>query len=147
MNARQSFKVHADALVRIIRANVSDRYCEPALVALRKALGDVALHLINHPKKMIEDQAPASAVVTPAHYSRFPIEPIRFIEENRLSPLQGKVVKYVCRYDMKNGLEDLYKALRCLELLIRKTEKHPSWWEAGPVAGYPKEAKDVPIGA
>lgn len=71
---------------------------------------------------------PSSAVVMPSHYARFPIEPIRFIEENRLSPLQGKVVKYVVRYDAKNGLEDLLKAKRCLELLIRKVEGHLRWW-------------------
>lgn len=71
-----------------------------------------------------------SKVILPHHYARFPIEPIRFIEENRLSPLQGKVVKYTCRYDAKNGLEDLLKARRCLDLLILKTKGVPNWWEA-----------------
>lgn len=89
---------------------------------------------------MTQNPATGTPVVMPDHYARFPIEPIRFIEENRLSPLQGKVVKYTCRYDAKNGLEDLYKALRCLELLIRKVEKNPKWWEAGPVAGLKPKA-------
>ncbi|MEW6121286.1 MAG: DUF3310 domain-containing protein [Pseudomonadota bacterium] len=74
-----------------------------------------------------QDAEFASAVI-PDHYTRFPIDPIRFIEENRLSPLQGKVVKYVCRYDHKAGLVDLLKAQRCLELLIRKYKGDPMWW-------------------
>lgn len=81
--------------------------------------------------RVMGSRIPVSDVaVMPGHYARFPLEPIRFIEENRLSPLQGKIVKYVCRYDAKNGVEDLYKAKRCLEMLIKKVLGDPDWWKA-----------------
>ena len=51
----------------------------------------------------------------PPHYTRCKIEPIRFIAENGLDWFQGNVVKYVCRHDAKNGIEDLKKAQRYLE--------------------------------
>lgn len=70
------------------------------------------------------------AVNLPSHYARFKIEPIRFLVEN-FGPviLVGKVVKYTMRYDAKNGLEDLRKAKRCLEMLIKHTEGDPDWWK------------------
>lgn len=70
------------------------------------------------------------AVNLPQHYARFAIEPIRFLVEN-YGPciLVGKVVKYSMRYDAKNGLEDLKKARRCLDMLIKHTMGDPDWWK------------------
>lgn len=70
------------------------------------------------------------AVVLPAHYARYKIEPIRFLVEN-FGPviLVGKVVKYTMRYDAKNGMEDLRKAQRCLEMLIKYNSGDPDWWK------------------
>lgn len=61
-------------------------------------------------------------VVRPNHYARFKIEPIYFVMENGLSFAQGNVIKYVCRYEFKNGVEDLKKARRYLDMLIAKEE-------------------------
>lgn len=58
------------------------------------------------------------AAVSPSHYSRFPIQPIEFIRKNRLDFLQANIIKYVCRHDAKNGLEDLMKARQYLDWLI-----------------------------
>lgn len=68
------------------------------------------------------------AVVLPKHYARFEIEPIRFICENNLNFFQGNIVKYILRWDAKNGLEDLKKAKRYLEMFIKWVEKDPDWW-------------------
>lgn len=62
------------------------------------------------------------AVVRPNHYSRFKIEPIYFIMENGLSFAQGNVIKYVCRHEFKNGVEDLKKARRYLDMMIAQLE-------------------------
>ena len=59
----------------------------------------------------------------PNHYARFAIEPIDFISKNKLDWLVGNVVKYVCRYDAKNGLEDLKKARVNLDTLIKRVEE------------------------
>jgi hypothetical protein len=52
------------------------------------------------------------------HYKRFAIQPIEFIERNRLGFAEGNVVKYVCRHEMKGGADDLRKAIHYLELLL-----------------------------
>ena len=53
-----------------------------------------------------------------SHYKDMEIQPIDFITKNNLSYIQGNVIKYVCRYKNKNGLEDLEKAKHYLEMLI-----------------------------
>ena len=67
----------------------------------------------------------------PPHYTRCKIEPIRFIAENGLDWFQGNVVKYVCRHDAKNGIEDLKKAQRYLEMYIKYLSGDADWWKAG----------------
>ena len=52
------------------------------------------------------------------HYQGFAIQPIEFIMKNNLSFPVGNIIKYCCRFDKKNGLEDLKKAKHYLEILI-----------------------------
>ena len=54
------------------------------------------------------------------HYTKFPIQPYEFISKNDLSFFQGNVVKYVCRYLHKNGIEDLEKIKHYCDLEIKK---------------------------
>jgi len=51
------------------------------------------------------------------HYKDFKIQPIEFITANKLSFIQGNVIKYICRYDKKNGKEDIDKVIHYCELL------------------------------
>ena len=57
-----------------------------------------------------------------SHYKDLPIQPAEFIERNNLGFCAGNVIKYVCRYKNKNGIEDLKKAKHYLELLIEIEE-------------------------
>jgi hypothetical protein len=59
----------------------------------------------------------------PSHYARFTIEPATFIAANKLPFDVGNVVKYVCRYDAKNGREDLKKAARYIEMIIERLDR------------------------
>jgi hypothetical protein len=68
-------------------------------------------------------------IVQPAHYSRWPMQAIEFIAVNNLDYMRGNVIKYIIRYDAKNGLEDLRKARSYLNMLIRKEEGIDRWWE------------------
>jgi len=52
------------------------------------------------------------------HYKSFKIQPIEFITINDLGYIVGNVIKYVCRYKLKNGVEDLRKARHYIDLLI-----------------------------
>ena len=56
--------------------------------------------------------------VEPNHYKKFKIEPLDFIHENGLGFAEGNVIKYICRWREKNGIEDLEKAVRYIQLLI-----------------------------
>ena len=52
------------------------------------------------------------------HYKNdFKIQPIEFITANKLSFIQGSIIKYICRYDKKNGKKDIDKAIHYCELL------------------------------
>ena len=51
------------------------------------------------------------------HYQQFPFQPTEFIHKMDLNFCQGNVIKYVCRYKFKNGLQDLEKALHYAEML------------------------------
>jgi hypothetical protein len=57
------------------------------------------------------------------HYSSMAIQPAEFIIENQLGFCEGNVIKYVTRYQAKNGVEDLRKARHYLDMLIEKLEK------------------------
>ena len=46
------------------------------------------------------------------------VQPIDLIIAQDLSFLEGNIVKYICRYRVKGGLEDLEKAKWYLERLI-----------------------------
>jgi hypothetical protein len=59
------------------------------------------------------------------HYTKFEIQPYEFISKNRLTFFQGNVIKYVCRFEKKGGIQDLEKIKHyCdLEILKLRTEK------------------------
>ena len=54
------------------------------------------------------------------HYKQFNVEPIVFITKNKLSYLQGCIIKRICRYNLKGGkgLEDLEKIKHEIDLII-----------------------------
>lgn len=52
------------------------------------------------------------------HYKKCAIQPVEFITKNELGFLEGCVIKRICRYEDKNGLEDLKKAKHEIDLLI-----------------------------
>lgn len=54
----------------------------------------------------------------PQHYQAGSIQPWDFIIDQGMGFLDGNVVKYLCRYRKKNGLEDLLKAREYLAKLI-----------------------------
>jgi hypothetical protein len=66
--------------------------------------------------------APSDPVYRPAHYTQWPIEPFTFLMLNQVPFAEGAVIKYVMRWRKKNGLEDLRKARRILEMMIELEE-------------------------
>ena len=52
------------------------------------------------------------------HYKDMAIQPTDYIMANNLGFVEGNVIKYVSRWRVKNGVEDLKKARHYLDLLI-----------------------------
>lgn len=52
------------------------------------------------------------------HYDKMKIQPITFIVDNDIPFIEGNIIKYVCRWRDKGGIEDLKKAKHYLDILI-----------------------------
>lgn len=74
---------------------------------------------------MVEE---SNSVVHPNHYNRTSVEVIDTIKGMSTTSeyrgfLIGNVVKYISRYSMKNGIEDIKKARYYLDLLEKDLEE------------------------
>ena len=66
---------------------------------------------------------PLEKTTNPYWYSRYEIEPWDFIIRNKIRGGISDIIEYVCRYDAKNGVQDLKKARAWLDKLIEEEEK------------------------
>lgn len=57
-----------------------------------------------------------------SHYKELRIQPWDFCIANSLGFLRGNIVRYVCRYKNKNGVEDLEKAKHYILKLVETLE-------------------------
>lgn len=73
-------------------------------------------------RTLIDINVPETNVAQQPHYTQWKIQPITFITANKLNFCQGNVIKYVMRYNQKNGLEDLKKAKVYIDYLIQELE-------------------------
>jgi len=55
-----------------------------------------------------------------SHYKGFKIQPVQFCMDNKLDACQSAVIKYVCRFRDKGGVEDLRKAKHYIDMLIER---------------------------
>lgn len=51
------------------------------------------------------------------HYKSMAIQPMEYSMLNNLDACQHTAIKYITRFRAKNGLEDLDKAIHCIEML------------------------------
>ena len=73
-------------------------------------------------ESIFKDSFPQNIQIGGSHYMYFDIQPYEFISKNNLSFFQGCVIKYVCRYMHKNGVEDLDKIIHYCELEKKKLQ-------------------------
>lgn len=52
------------------------------------------------------------------HYKDMKIQPVEFIMQNQIPYCEANAIKYLCRWRVKNGIEDLKKAKHYIEILI-----------------------------
>ncbi len=52
------------------------------------------------------------------HYKELKIQPIEYINTNKIGFIEGSVIKYVTRHRAKGGKQDIEKAIHLLQILI-----------------------------
>ena len=57
--------------------------------------------------------------VNPTHYDLKKIQPIDYINANSLNFNEGNVIKYITRHKEKNGAEDIKKAIKYCEFILK----------------------------
>lgn len=102
--------------------------------AVERTQGTMMLIMMGKPRRDAHDakrkqESAMDTQVGGSHYKDFAIQPADFIHSNGIGYIPGNVIKYVCRYDKKNGVEDLKKARHYLDMLIemeqnKANEKH-----------------------
>ena len=55
-----------------------------------------------------------------SHYSKFKIQPSKFVVENELLFPEGCAIKYICRHRLKGKRQDLEKAIHFIEMIIER---------------------------
>ncbi len=60
------------------------------------------------------------------HYMNMKFQPMEFILANSLGWAEGEILKYVCRWQHKGGVQDLLKAKHIIDALIEEhhTDNH-----------------------
>lgn len=53
------------------------------------------------------------------HYVEMAIQPIEFIQQNRLGFCEGNIIKYACRHQRKGKAEDVRKIIHYARLLLK----------------------------
>ena len=61
---------------------------------------------------------PSGVQVGGEHYKAMAIQPAEFCQRNRVPWCEANVIKYVCRHRVKNGRQDIEKAIHYLNLLL-----------------------------
>jgi hypothetical protein len=56
--------------------------------------------------------------INPRYYNKGKIQVTDFIEDQKLSFIEGNIIKYTCRYKDKSGIQDLRKARWYIDKLI-----------------------------
>lgn len=103
---------------RVTSYNIKSSHSEICLVITVEQLEEKCLD--TSPEHSQTTISPMKEQVGGTHYKAMKIQPIEFITANNIGYMEGNVIKYVCRYKNKNGVEDLKKAMHYLQLLIEQ---------------------------
>jgi len=80
------------------------------------------------------------------HYKRMPIQPVEFALVNELNTCQANVLKYVCRYQNKEGRRDLQKADHYCDLWLEIQPAYDIGWGCAGIEWRPEAcAAHIPL--
>jgi Protein of unknwon function (DUF3310) len=87
----------------------------PSILAMEEELkGETAATAAVHPLQV---------QVGGDHYKKFKIQPAEYNHANGINFIEGNIIKYVSRWRLKGGKQDLLKAKHMLELLLALEEE------------------------
>lgn len=66
-----------------------------------------------------------------SHYMSLKMQPIELIVQSNLSFIQGCIIKYISRYEHKNGLQDIKKCIHYAQLAIELNSTGPNFHSVG----------------
>lgn len=81
------------------------------------------------------------------HYKDMKIQWVEFVHANQIPAIEGAIIKYICRWRKKNGVQDLLKAKHYIDMLIELENKVGFKGQHGgyrPGSGRPKGSKNKP---
>ena len=58
-----------------------------------------------------------------SHYKDLAIQPLEYIHKNGIGFAEGCAIKYLTRWRVKNGVEDLKKARHFIDMLIEMEDR------------------------
>jgi hypothetical protein len=91
---------------------------DPSAVA-KKMAAEKYLRKSEQPMQDIKSlKSPLLKQAGGSHYKDFAIQPAVYSQRNKLGWAEGNVVKYISRYKLKGGLEDLKKAKHMIDLIM-----------------------------
>ena len=80
-------------------------------------------YILRRMKEVMDKEELTNTPIDPSHYNQWKIEPIEFIMANDLGFCEGNIIKYIMRWQMKNGVTDLKKARQYIDFIIEQEEK------------------------
>lgn len=104
--AREALRVVVEEKLKRSQYETLDVVADKVVDTIELALGD------REPVSALDSQEGGS------HYKGMKIQPIEYCFHNKLSYPVSNVIKYVSRYQDKNGIEDLKKAIHNIEILM-----------------------------
>src|SRR3990172_9131240 len=69
-----------------------------------------------------EKPSPLKTQVGGNHYKGLQIQPVEYIQKNKIPFMEGSAIKYLTRWRDKGGIEDLKKAKHFIDMLIEFEE-------------------------
>lgn len=95
-------------------------------------------------KELLSSLSSFDRQVGGGHYKDYAIQPLEFCVKNNIPFLEGNVIKYICRWRKKNGVQDLEKAKHYIEMLIEleKANDDAIKWTNKSVQEVPNSSRD-----
>lgn len=61
---------------------------------------------------------PLDIQIDGTHYKNMIIQPVEFIVKNKIPFIEGNIIKYICRWKVKNKERDILKIIHYCNLLL-----------------------------